>query len=322
MVGRIGTWTGRAVVALVCATLGLAPVARAELVDRIAAVVNGQVVTLSEVEKRAAAEFAQLPFESDPKKRGERRKEVLARSLDALIGEKLLESEAKAMAITVSDADLKLAIEDVKDQNNLDDERFALMLRQEGFSVSEYERFMRAHLTRMKLVNLKVRSKVKIADADLKSEYARYANAEGGETEVEARHILVEVRADAPAAEIEQARKKAASLAQRARQPNADFDALIAEADGGDLGTFGRGVMMPDFERAAFSLKAGGVSDPVRSATGWHVINVTDVRNVAAAPFDEVKDQLRERLLRGQMEKYSQQYVQELRQKATVEVLL
>lgn len=322
MVGRIGTWTGRAMVAVLCAALGHAPIARAELVDRLAAVVNGQIVTLSEVEKRAAAELSQLPFESDPKKRGERRKQVLARSVDLLIGEKLLEAEAKALEITVTDADLKLAIDDVKRQNNLDDDRFEMMLRQEGFTVEEYSRFMRAHLTRMKVVNMKIRSKVKISDADLKSEYARFANAEGGEIEVVARHILVEVPATASAAEIEKARVKAAELARRARQPGADFDALVAEADGGDLGSFGRGVMMPDFEKAAFSLEEGGVSEPVRSGTGWHVINVTERRTVAAASFEDVKDQLRDRLMRGQMERYSEQYVQELRAKATVEVLL
>ena len=78
--------------------------------------------------------------------------------------------------------------------------------------------------------------------------------------------------------------------------------------------------MMPDFEKSAFSLPVGGISEPIRTKFGWHVLKVEERRSLAAPPLDEVKDKLREAMLRSQLEKYTDQYVQELRAGAVVDV--
>jgi peptidyl-prolyl cis-trans isomerase SurA len=78
--------------------------------------------------------------------------------------------------------------------------------------------------------------------------------------------------------------------------------------------------MVPEFDKVAFSLPAGGVSDPVRTRFGWHVIKVEERRAVPVKSFEEMKDQLQEKLSREQLEKYTDQYVKELRQQAAVEV--
>ncbi len=299
----------------------------AELVDRVAATVNNDIVTLSEVEARAAPELQRLRAEPDNAKRGTMRAEILRRALDVIIGEKLLEEQVKDLNLEVSESEIDLAIDDVKRQNNLEGAQFEALLAQEGYSLASYRSFMKKHLARMKLVNLKVRQKVKIADEDLKAEYAKQAHDEGLDAEVHARHILVQVAPTATAEQIEAARVKALGLAAEARKPGVDFAALAkaksegpSAADGGDLGFFRRGVMVAEFEKAAFALPVGGVSEPVRTKFGWHVLKVEGRRAVAPKPFDEVKDQLREKMLRGQLEKYTEQYVQELRAAAAVDV--
>ncbi len=147
----------------------LAIPARAELVDRVAAVVNRDIVTLSEVEARAAPELQKVATEADSSKRAELRKQVLKRSLDALVGEKLMESQLKELNIEVADAEIELAIDDVKKQNNIDGAQFEQLLASEGYTLATYRSFMRKHLARMKLVNLKVRSKVKVSEEDIKA---------------------------------------------------------------------------------------------------------------------------------------------------------
>ncbi len=312
---------------LLFAALLLSLPVRAELVDRVAAVVNRDIVALSEVEARAAPDLQKAANEADPGKRAAARNEALKHALNGLIGEKLMESQLKELNIDVTDSEVDLAIDDVKRQNNnIDDAKFEEMLGQEGYSMATYKSFMKKHLARLKLVNLKVRSKVKVSDEDLKAEYIRSSKAESEDAEVHARHLLVSVAAKATPEQVEAARKKAAELMVEAKKPGVDFSALARKksegpsaANDGDLGFFRRGVMVPEFERAAFTLPVGGISEPIRTKFGWHVIKIEERRAIAPKGFDEVKDQLRERLLRGQLEKYTEQYIQELRAQAVVE---
>ena len=312
--------------ALVLVALLAALPASAELVDRVAAVVNKDIITLSEVEARAAPELQRARNEADAKKRAALRDDALKSALAALIGERLLELQVKELAIDVSDNEIDLSLEDVKKQNNIDTEQFERLLAGEGYSLATYRQFMKKHLARLKLINLKVRQKVKVSDEDLKAEYARFARSESAEYELKARHILVQLPPKPTEAQIEAARVKAAGLALEARKSGVDFAELAkarsegsSAAEGGDLGAFKRGLMVPEFERAAFALPEGGVSDPVRTRFGWHVIKVEQRKQLEAKPFDEIKDQLREKLLRDQLDRYTQQYIQELRAQAVVE---
>lgn len=301
----------------------------AELVDRVAAVVNGEVIALSEVRARAAPELSRAAQERDPVRRGQFQKEILTRALDALIGDKLLEQQLRELQIDVSEQEIDIGMEDVKRQNGLDDAQFENLLRNEGYTLASYRQFMKKHLARLKLINLKVRSKVKITEEDLKTEYTRFSKLETEDVEVHARHLLVQLPAKATPEEVEKARLRAVALAEEAKKPGVDFTELAkaksegpSAADGGDLGFFKRGVMVAEFEKAAFGLPVGGISEPVRTKFGWHVIKVEERRASAARPFEQVQEQLREKLMRDQLEKYTEQYVQELRQAAAVEVKL
>jgi peptidyl-prolyl cis-trans isomerase SurA len=315
---------------LLIITLVLLPLAAsAELVDRVAAVVNNDIITLSDVEARIGPDLQRLRQEPDAAKRSELRGVLVKRGLDLLIGEKLMESQVRELAIEVADSEIEMGMEDVKKQNNISGEQFEQLLAQEGYTLTSYKTFMRKHLARLKLVNLKVRSKVKISDEDLKAEYARWAHEEANEFEVHARHILVQVAAKATPEQIETARLKAVMLMEEAKKPGTNFAELAKKksegpsaADGGDLGFFKRGVMMADFEKSAFTLPVGGISEPIRTKFGWHVLKVEERRALNAPPLDEVKDKLREAMLRSQLEKYTDQYVQELRAAAVVDVKL
>ncbi|HKY32320.1 MAG TPA: peptidyl-prolyl cis-trans isomerase [Candidatus Polarisedimenticolia bacterium] len=144
---------------------------------------------------------------------------------------------------------------------------------------------------------------VTVADAEIQAEYdARKDTTYTSPEQRRASHILFKVPPGAPAAEASAIEARAAEVlgqiraggdfAQLAQQHSEDTSA----AQGGDLGWFGRGRMVPEFEQPAFSMAEGQVSDLVRSQFGFHIIKVTGSRPAGVRPLEEVKDPIRQQL--------------------------
>ena len=102
---------------------------------------------------------------------------------------------------------------------------------------------------------------------------------------VEARHILV--KDEATANEVKKKLDEGADFAELAKEYSTDEGSA---ANGGDLGFFGKGEMVPEFEKAAFSMKKGEISAPVKSEFGYHIIEVTDIEK--PKPLEEIKDEV------------------------------
>ena len=147
-----------------------------------------------------------------------------------------------------------------------------------------------------------------VDETELRNAYeeqlARFAEDE----QRKASHILITVDGNDPAAE-EAARKKAEELREQLRN-GADFAELARQysedpgsaQQGGDLGFFGRGVMDKAFEDRVFSLGKGEISEPVRSAFGYHLIRLDDIKGGDVKPFAEVRGELERELQRQQAE--------------------
>ena len=129
--------------------------------------------------------------------------------------------------------------------------------------------------------------------------------------EVTASHILVKTEPEAQTVlkELEQGKDFAEVAKTRSTGPSAP--------NGGALGTFGRGRMMPAFEQAAFALKPGEISTPIQTQFGYHVIKVTGRTAARTKPFDEVRDGIRNALI----SRYVEAFLAELRGKAKVQIL-
>jgi peptidyl-prolyl cis-trans isomerase D len=126
-----------------------------------------------------------------------------------------------------------------------------------------------------------------------------------------ASHILVKVDPNADADAQKAAQARAQALVERARADGADFAALARESSedpgsknlGGDLGWIEKGITDPAFEAALFALEAGSVSEPVKGADGWHVIQLREVKAETGQPFEEVREELEREYLDGERER-------------------
>jgi peptidyl-prolyl cis-trans isomerase C len=170
-----------------------------------------------------------------------------------------------------------------------------------------------AFLRQRALHNAYFRAEVveKVTDEDVRARYDKEVAATAPENEVRARHILLETE--------EEAKAVIAEL-----DGGADFEALAKEKstgptgpNGGDLGYFTRGRMVPEFEEAAYALDIGGYTkQPVQTQFGWHVIKLEDKRQVQPPSFAEVEGQIRAVLMR---ERYFE-LLSELREEADLEI--
>jgi peptidyl-prolyl cis-trans isomerase C len=148
-----------------------------------------------------------------------------------------------------------------------------------------------------------------VTDDQLRAAYAEKVAAAKGQEEVRARHILV--AGEEEAKKLSEQLKKGADFEKLAREKSTDKG---SGANGGELGWFTRERMVPEFADAAFKLKKGDISAPVKSEFGWHVIRVEDRRPVQVASFDEMKDSLKGELAN----KSVQAYVESLLKKSDI----
>jgi len=145
---------------------------------------------------------------------------------------------------------------------------------------------------------------------------------------VRASHILIGVDAKASKEEREAARARAEKL-RRELERSADFAALAqaqsscpSGRQGGDLGFFGKGKMVPQFEMAAFALKPGAVSDVVETPFGYHLIKVAERKGAEEIPLAAARDKIRYYLKTQKINKAVEAFVGQARKAAAVEVLL
>jgi peptidyl-prolyl cis-trans isomerase D len=141
-------------------------------------------------------------------------------------------------------------------------------------------------------------AKAEVGKEDVHKYYDEHQNDFGTPEERHAAHILISVNAAAPQAEQDAAKAKAEQLLQQARQNPAKFAELAknnsqdpgSAANGGDLGFFGRGMMVKPFDDAAFALKVGEISELVKSDFGYHIIKLVSVKPSKIVPFDDARE--------------------------------
>nr|WP_232286734.1 peptidylprolyl isomerase [Pelobacter propionicus] len=160
----------------------------------------------------------------------------------------------------------------------------------------------------------KVETDAQISDADLKKFYDQNIDKFKAGEQIRASHILVKTEKEAK--EILAQLKGGAAFEELARKHSVDS----SSAKGGDLGWFGKGAMVPAFERAALALKEGQVSDVVKSDFGFHIIKLTGKRPAGTRPFDEVKDQIKAALMPSKQQEIFQKIKDELKKSAKITV--
>jgi len=332
----------------------------AKVLDRTLASVNGDPIMLSEFEKNASPILDQFKKAAPAAEQTpEHVADIKKRILDQMIDDRLLVGEAKRKNIKVSQLEVDDGVKKVrsrftKPDGSLDEDQFNKEMQKEGMTYEEFRKHIQDQLMTIKLIDQEVKSKVPPpSDSEIKDLYdtldailhdkpipaghtpseidemkslAKAVDHRFGER-VRARHILVRVAPDAPKADRDAALARIKE-AQAKLKKGEDFAAVAKKYSddpgskdrGGDLGYFGRGDMVPQFDKAVASLNVGQTSDIVTTEFGYHLIQVQEKKAASPMALDEIKDDLREYLYQQRGAKRFDTYVKDLRAKADVKI--
>jgi peptidyl-prolyl cis-trans isomerase SurA len=299
-----------------------------EVVERIVALVNNQVITLSELEEAGKPVLDQVRQTGLPAEREERLKKVRREVLDRLIESKLLEEEMKKRKIEVPDRDVDLAINDVLKSSRLTEDDLKKTLARAGMTFAAYRQKVREELGKMRLVGREIKSKVVIGEEELRKRYQENPEKYSEPLEVQIQQIFFPLRQNAPEDQVAAVQREALIILERARRGD-DFTQLAKSysqgpeaREGGVLGYFKKNELLREVEDAGFKLKPGEISDLVRSSAGFHILKVLDRKGGEPRPFAEVQNQIREEAIQEESEKKFNEWMKDLKSKAYIEIRL
>lgn len=256
----------------------------------IAAVVNDEAISMADVRERMKLVMASsgLPNNEDI------RNKIMPQIVEGLIEEQLKMQEAARSKLSVSDKEIEEGFATIAKQNNYTVEQFREILSKSGISDRTLTRQIKAQLGWNKVVKEILRRQVDVNDTDVKTRVERM-KAKIGQTEYLAAEIYLPVNDPKQASEVQ---KFAQQMAQELQAKKAPFGAVAVQfskaagADkGGSLGWVQQGQLPPELDKVLTALEEGGVSNPIRTNNGIHLLNLQKKRIIteeSIPPRDEM----------------------------------
>ncbi|BCR02971.1 chaperone SurA [Desulfuromonas versatilis] len=305
------------------AVLALALNARGEIVNRIAAVVNDQIISTHQLDKELTARrgpgWLSLPAAQQETLRRE--------TLPGLIEETLVQQRIAELGLKVSDDELEAAIQDVQRQNKLTREQLMQALEAQGMSFTDYQENLRKQILRFKLVGREVQSKVEVTSQELRDYFRDHIDEYREAPYLALSRISFLIPKGADSGQIDALHAKAEQALARIRGGEDFHEVLLAfvaenSAEGGDMGTFAEGELTATFEEAVRGLAQGEVAPLVESVDGFHILKVTEKSPGKIRQFDEVKGEIEKALKERKSEEGFKTWAEGLRKNAYVDIRL
>ncbi|PKN15175.1 MAG: peptidylprolyl isomerase [Deltaproteobacteria bacterium HGW-Deltaproteobacteria-3] len=291
------------------------PAAQAEVVDRIIAIVNDDVITFSDLNREGAALFRRITQEAPPEQVERTLLKAKEEVLSSLIDRLIVEQRAKKLGISVGDPEVDSAIARIVERNKTTAEKFWQQMTLMGSNERDYRELIRSQILQERLIDYEIRSRVVV-----------------NEEKEDAYHVLQMgfVWKENTQAAKDDARRRAEE-ARRQAFAGQDFRTLARQAsdlpsakDGGDIGVFRKSEMAAYMKAGIAGLQVGQVSDIQEAPDGYQFFKLLSDRGDVAiqAPYETVKDQIRQRLYEDALKNQFQKWVTELRDQAYIKKIL
>ena len=246
------------------------------------------------------------------------------RAEEQAIGTALLFAEAARLDLPVSDDEVEASLRRMTDEAG-GPARLRAILEKQGQNVQQLREEIRRGRRVDKLVEKATADTPDPTDAEAEAFFAAHRDEFGKAEQVRAQHILVTPKGEGPEADreamakIRQIRQRLLDGSDFSTEAAAHSDCPSGKQAGGSLGWFSRGMMVKEFDEAAFSMKVGELSNVVKTQFGYHVIYKNDAQPESIPDFSEVRERVKDLLRHQRRGEALAAYVAELREKASIE---
>ncbi len=299
-----------------------------EVIDRIVAVVNSDIITLYDLNR------AFKPYEENikalqyaPEKERQTLFQVRKDLLDQLIDSKLADQQTERAQITVSESDIDRAIERMKEARSFTDEQLREGLASQGMTMEEYRKELKEQLLRARLVNREVKSKIVITSEDIKAYYDSHQDEYAGEKKYYLYNIFARLTPEAGISEREEALRQIKNASARLNQ-GLSFEELVnqlkdssSRVQGTDLGLFRLEELSEQLQRAIAKLKAGEISEVLDTDFGFQIIYVQKIQETSTKSLDEIQSEIGEILYNEAVDNRYQDWLDELRKRSLIRII-
>jgi len=297
-----------------------------EIADKIVAVVNDEIITLKEFNAALEPYLKRIEETYQGNDKAGVIEQTRAAILQRLIDSLLIEHEAKKAGTGVREEEVLDALKDMLTKQNVKMEDFLKKLELEGGSLAAVKNEIRGQMMRMRLMRREIKSKIIISDQEIGDYYNQHRDEYEGREAVRIKQILLMIPPDVNKTTKAKIEENARQIQKRALNGE-PFDLLAskysqepAASQGGDIGFIERGVMIPELETVAFSLKPDQISGVIESSQGFHIIKIVDKRGAGFKPIAAVRDEIKAKLEDEKLEKKYDEWISSVRKKSHIEI--
>jgi parvulin-like peptidyl-prolyl isomerase len=307
---------------VVCASFAAnSSVSFAEVVERILAVVNDEIITEQDLEIVMAPVVAQYRTTYAGTEYEGKIKEARQEFLNKVIDDKLILSEAKRKQVIVKDSEVDEMMSDVRNKFP-EREAFLRTIEEQGLTEKKLWNRFRDQLMTQKLVNFEVKSKVSVSPGEVNEYYKAHSQNFVQGDRVRLQHILIRVSTHSE----EEAKLLAESLVSQIKEGKS-FEELAktysegAEAkEGGEMGWVEKGQLLGEIDEKVFALEAGQLTGPIQSSLGYHVFKVVERKQFSVRPLTDVRGQIQDILFKEKLTVRLESWMQSLKKNAYISI--
>lgn len=288
------------------------------VIDRVVAVVNGDVVMMSDLQELIA--LSRRDGRSVPDGA-----ELERTMLNRLVDQRLQVQEAKRDKIEVTDDELRAAVDDIVKRNGDDREKFEAQLQAQGVTWEALRREIREQLLAQRVQQRRVVRRSTVTESEVDQYLTQNRDKFEAGLKYHAFHMAITVEATSSPGAWEQAKQEIESISV-ALAGGADFAELARtrakDPSGGDLGWLARGELDAAFERPLLALQTGQVTAPIRSGAAYHLFKLEAREELTAERLADARQQVRELLIQKKRQERSDEWLEGLRRRALIAIRL